>query len=202
MTEKKRGQGEASAEHTEQEKKDKKKLSNEEIIAELELALKKAQEEAAENYDRFLRVSADFENYKKRVTKEKSDLIRYGNDELIKELLPVIDNLERALSHADAEGNEEGIKSGLEMTLQQFLGVLQRFGCTPVCAEGECFDPNRHEAIMEQVSGECEPGHVVSELQKGYLLNDRLVRPAKVIVAKAPTNVEGNAEKKPESETE
>jgi molecular chaperone GrpE len=202
MMEKKGGEGEASAETMEKEKKDKKKLSSEEIIAELELALKKAQEEAAENYDRFLRASADLENYKKRVAKEKTDLIRYGNDELIKELLPVIDNLERALSHADAEGNEEGIRSGLEMTLQQFLGVLQRFGCTPICAEGECFDPNRHEAVMEQATGDCDPGHVVSEVEKGYLLNDRLVRPAKVIVAKAATDVEGDAEKNPESETE
>lgn len=202
MIEKKRGQGEASAEHTEQEKKDKKKLSSEEIITELEAALKKAQEEAAENYDRFLRASADLENYKKRVAKEKADLIRYGNDELIKELLPVIDNLERALSHADTEGNEEGIRSGLEMTLQQFLGVLQRFGCAPICAEGECFDPNRHEAVMEQATGDCDPGHVVSEVEKGYLLNDRLVRPAKVVVAKAATDVDGDAAKNPESETE
>ncbi|MBN1253926.1 MAG: nucleotide exchange factor GrpE [Deltaproteobacteria bacterium] len=196
--EKKGERGETSAEHTEQEKKDKKKRSNEEIITELEAALQKAQEEAQENYDRFLRTSADLENYKKRVAKEKADLIRYGNDELIRELLPVIDNLERALSHADAEGNEEGIRSGLEMTLQQFFGVLQRFGCTPICAEGECFDPNRHEAIMEQATGECDPGHVVSELEKGYLLNDRLVRPAKVVVAKAHVDTEEN----PESETE
>lgn len=198
MMEKKRGRGETSAQHTEQEKKDKKKLSSEEIIAELEIALKKAQEEAAENYDRFLRASADFENYKKRVAKEKSDLIRYGNDELIKELLPVIDNLERALGHAGAEGTEEGIKSGVEMTLQQFLGILQRFGCTPISAEGERFDPNRHEAIMEQATGDCDPGHVVSELERGYLLNDRLVRPAKVIVAKAHEDAKEN----PESETE
>jgi molecular chaperone GrpE len=84
------------------------------------------------------------------------------------------------------------------MTLQQFLEVLQRFGCTPICAEGECFDPNRHEAIMEQATGECDPGHVVSELQKGYLLNDRLVRPAKVVVAKAHEDTEENSE----SETE
>jgi molecular chaperone GrpE len=202
MMEKKRGRGEVSAEGAEQEKRDTKKLSSEEIIAELEIALKKAQEEAAENYDRFLRASADFENYKKRVAKEKSDLIRYGNEELLRELLPVIDNLERALGHADAEGNEEGIRSGLEMTLQQFLGILQRFGVTPVSAEGERFDPNRHEAIMEQATGDHAPGHVVSELEKGYLLNDRLVRPAKVIVAKAPTDVEGDAEENSESETE
>jgi molecular chaperone GrpE len=185
MMEEEKEKGQASAEHRDHEEKDKKKRSSKEVVAELEAALKKAQEEAAENYDRLLRVSADIENYKKRVAKEKSDLIRYGNEELIKELLPVIDNLERALGHANAEGNEEGIRSGVEMTLQQFLGILQRFGVTPITAEGEPFDPTKHEAIMEQATGDYDPGRVVAELQKGYLLNDRLVRPAKVVVAKA-----------------
>jgi len=194
MMEKKKERGEASAEHTEQEKKDKKKLSSEELIAELEAALQKAQEEAKENYDRLLRTSADFDNYKKRIAKEKADLIRYGNEELIKELLPVIDNLERALGHANAEGNEAGIRSGVEMTLQQFSQILQRFGVTPIAAEGERFDPTRHEAIMEQATGDHAPGHVVSALEKGYLLNDRLVRPAKVVVAKAHEDAKSEKE--------
>jgi molecular chaperone GrpE len=83
------------------------------------------------------------------------------------------------------------------MTLQQFFQILQRFGVTPIAAEGERFDPTRHEAIMEQITEDYAPGHVVSELEKGYLLNDRLVRPAKVVVAKAHVNTEEN----PESET-
>jgi molecular chaperone GrpE len=190
MTEGKKGEGQLSAEHTEYEGKDKKKHSSKEGIAELEAALNKAKEEAEENYDRLLRVTADFENYKKRVAKEKSDLTRYGNEELIKALLPVIDNLERALGHASGEGEQEGIKGGVEMTLQQFLQILQRFGITPISAEGERFDPTRHEAIMEQTTGDYAPGHVVSELEKGYLLNDRLVRPAKVVVAKAHEDAE------------
>jgi molecular chaperone GrpE len=198
MTEEKKGQGQVSAEHTEHESKEKKKHGAKEGIAELEAAMIKAKEEAQENYDRLLRVTADFENYKKRVAKEKSDLIRYGNEELLKALLPVIDNLERALEHANAEGNQEGIKGGVEMTLQQFLQILQRFGVTPISAEGERFDPTRHEAVMEQATGAYAPGHVVSELEKGYLLNDRLVRPAKVVVAKAHEAAEGNTE----SETE
>jgi len=198
MTEEKKGQEQSSAEHPEHEGKDKKKHGNKEGLAELEAALNKAKEEARENYDRLLRATADLENYKKRVAKEKSDLIRYGNEELIKALLPVIDNLERALGHANAEGNQEGIRGGLEMTLQQFLQILQRFGVTPISAEGERFDPTRHEAIMEQATGDYAPGHVVSELEKGYLLNDRLVRPAKVVVAKAHEDAEEN----PESETE
>jgi molecular chaperone GrpE len=194
MMEKKKERGEASAEHTEQEKNEQNKLSNEEIITELEAALQKTREETKENYDRLLRVSAEFENYKKRVAREKSDLIRYGNEELLKALLPVIDNLERALGHATAESNQEGIKDGVEMTLQQFLHILQRFGVTPIVAEGARFDPTRHEAVMEQATAAYAPGHVVSELEKGYLLNDRLVRPAKVVVAKAHEDAEANTE--------
>jgi molecular chaperone GrpE len=198
MMEEKKGQGQVSTEHPEHEGKDKKKHGGKEGIAELEAALNKAKEEARENYDRLLRATADFENYKKRVAKEKSDLIRYGNEELLKALLPVIDNLERALEHAQAEGNQEGIKGGVEMTLQQFLQILQRFGVTPISAEGERFDPTRHEAVMEQATGAYTPGHVVSELERGYLLNDRLVRPAKVVVAKATDDAEENTK----SETE
>lgn len=177
-------------EQRQEERKEKKKHGGKEGTSELDAALKKVQEEAAENYDRFLRISADLENYKKRVSREKADLIRYGNEELIKELLPVIDNLERALEHTASEGAQEGIADGVKMTLQQFLGILERFGVTPIAAEGEPFDPTKHEAVMEQTTDNCDPGHVVSELQKGYLLNDRLVRPAKVVVAKAQENAE------------
>ena len=189
MMDGKKEQEHVPAEHPQEERqgarKDKKKHGGKGGIAELEAALQKAQEEAQEHYDRFLRVSADLENYKKRVSKEKADLIKYGNEELIKELLPVIDNLERALEHTSSEGAQEGIADGVAMTLQQFLGILQRFGITPIAAEGEPFDPTKHEAVMEQPTGDYDPGQVVAELQKGYLLNDRLVRPAKVAVAKA-----------------
>jgi molecular chaperone GrpE len=198
MTEEKKGQGHVSAEHPEHEGREKKKQGGKEEMAELEADLSKAKEEAKENYDRLLRAAAELENYKKRVAKEKSDLIRYGNEELLKALLPVIDNLERALEHATGKGNEEGIRGGVEMTLQQFLQILQRFGVTPIAAEGERFDPTRHEAVMEQASDVYAPGHVISELEKGYLLNDRLVRPAKVVVAKALEDAEEN----PKSETE
>jgi molecular chaperone GrpE len=194
MIDGKKEQGHMSAELPQEEKKEKKKHGGREGTSELEAALKKAQEEAAENYDRFLRASADLENYKKRVSKEKADLIRYGNEELIKELLPVIDNLERALEHTSSEGAQEGIVDGVAMTLQLFLGILQRFGVTPIAVEGEPFDPTKHEAVMEQPTDDYNPGHVVAELQKGYLLNDRLVRPAKVAVAKSQENAESEKE--------
>jgi len=194
MMEGKKEQEQVPPEHPREERTDKKKHGGKEGASELDGALKKVQEEAAEHYDRFLRVSADLENYKKRVSKEKADLIRYGNEELIKELLPVIDNLERALEHTASEGAQEGIADGVKMTLQQFIGILQRFGVTPVAAEGEPFDPTKHEAVMEQATGDYDPGQVVAELQKGYLLNDRLVRPAKVVVAKAPDDAESEKE--------
>jgi molecular chaperone GrpE len=194
MIDGKKEQEHVPAEHPQEEKREKKKHGGKEGTAELEAALKKAQEEAAENYDRFLRVSADLENYKKRVSKEKADLIRYSNEELIKELLPVIDNLERALEHTSSDGEQEGIADGVAMTLQQFLGILQRFGVTPITVEGEPFDPTKHEAVMERPTDDYNPGHVVAELQKGYFLNDRLVRPAKVAVAKAQENAESEKE--------
>jgi molecular chaperone GrpE len=194
MIDGKKEQEHMPAEHPQERRKEKKKHGGKEGTSEIEASLKKAQEEAAENYDRFLRVSADLENYKKRVSKEKADLIRYGNEELIKELLPVIDNLERALEHTSSEGAQEGIADGVAMTLQQFLGILQRFGVTCITVEGEPFDPTKHEAVMEQPTDDYNPGHVVAELQKGYLLNDRLVRPAKVAVAKAQENAESEKE--------
>jgi molecular chaperone GrpE len=197
MTEEKRGEGKVSAEHPEPDK-GKERHGKRETVAELEAARDKAQQEAKENYDRFLRVSADFDNYKKRVAKEKADLTRYGNEELIKALLPVIDNLERALEHAVGAGEQGGILEGVEMTLQQFLQILKRFGISPIAATGERFDPTRHEAVMERATAEHDPGHVVLEVEKGYLLNDRLVRPAKVVVAKA----HGDAQAKSESEQE
>jgi molecular chaperone GrpE len=98
------------------------------------------------------------------------------------------------LEHTASEGAQEGIADGVKMTIQQFLGILQRFGVTPIAAEGEPFDPTKHEAVIEQATDDYNPGHVVSELQKGYLLHDRLVRPAKVVVAKAQQNAESEKE--------
>ena len=155
-----------------------------------EIELLKAQVEektklAGENYDQFLRAQAELENYKKRVEREKSSLVKYGNEELIKAILPVIDNLERALNHPQGE-NPDGLTEGIEITLNQLLQVLEKFGVTPVASVGEPFDPSKHEAMMQVESADHEPNTVVSELQKGYFLNDRLLRPAMVSVAQPP----------------
>lgn len=148
---------------------------------------------AEENYDRFLRAQAEIENYKKRVEREKSTLVKYGNEEFIKAILPIIDNLERALDHTPGE-NPDGLMEGIKITLNQLLQVLEKFGVTPIASVGEPFDPSKHEAMMQVESTDHEPNTVVSELQKGYFLNDRLIRPAMVSVARRPKEGQEGAE--------
>jgi molecular chaperone GrpE len=165
---------------------------------ELEIETLKTQVEekgklAGEHYDRFLRTQAELENYKKRVEREKSSLVKYGNEELIKAILPVIDNLERALDHPTGE-NPDGLIEGITITLNQLLQVLEKFGVTPILSVGEPFDPSKHEAMMQVESTGHEPNTVITELQKGYFLNDRLIRPALVSVAQRPRQKEEGEE--------
>lgn len=156
----------------------------EERIAQLEAQLAAKGQEARENWDKLLRERADLENYRKRASREKEELLNYGIKSLVEEVLPVVDNLERALEHA----NEEGLPAlveGVKMTHTLLLTALKKFG---VCAvEGNCgtlFDPAFHQA-MAQVETDGQPGNtIVQEFQKGYLLKERLLRPAMVSVAK------------------
>ena len=140
--------------------------------------------ELSENQERVLRTAADAENFKKRLQREKEEQTRYANESFIRELLTVIDNLERALEHSGSESDQEGLVEGLNMTLKSFLDTLTRFGCTQVEAEGKPFDPNFHEAVSQEESADHEPNTVLNELQKGYMLKERLLRPAMVIVSK------------------
>ena len=144
--------------------------------------------EAKENYDRWLRQAAELENFKKRSAREKADAIRYGNESLIKDLLPVLDNLERALDYAKGGGDGKPLLEGIEMVLKNFLEILGRHGINTVSAVGTPFDPAKHEAIAQIASPEHDPNTVVEEHQKGYYILDRLLRPAQVIVAKSPEN--------------
>ena len=158
-----------------------------EPLPSLEKELEASREECRKNWDQFLRTKADLENYRKRAQREKEDLARFANENILREILPVIDNLERAMTHASQEGGgAEGLIQGVEMTLSQFQKVLEKFGVTPVSAVGEVFDPSRHEAMGQVESSEVPPNTVAQELQRGYLLNERLLRPALVLVAKAP----------------
>jgi len=163
---------------TEKEKREQTPL--EKAHAELEAKAK----DAAERHDQLLRLAAEFENYKKRVQKEKSDLIKFGNDSLLKAVLPILDNLERAIDHGKKMNKNGPLLEGVEIILRQFLTILERFGIKPVAAMGESFDPEKHEAVSQAESDQ-EPDRVISELEKGYLIHERLLRPAKVLVSKA-----------------
>ncbi len=154
----------------------------------LEEQLAAAQEEARKNWDLYLRERADLDNFRRRAQKEKEDLARFANENILKELLPVLDNLERAIEHARQESGagEEGLRQGVEMTLGLFAKSLEKFGVTPIQAEGTPFDPAWHEAMGQLESAEHPANTVVKELQKGYQLNGRLLRPTLVMVAKVP----------------
>ncbi|MBI5420120.1 MAG: nucleotide exchange factor GrpE [Deltaproteobacteria bacterium] len=143
-------------------------------------------DELAEVRNRLVYLAAEFDNYRKRIAREKEALVSFGNERLLRAILPFLDNLERAMALAGASGSPEGLLSGVRMTYEQFLAELRKFGLTQISAEGEMFDPNLHEAIA-LVPWEGKPdGTVLSEARKGYLLSGRLLRPAQVTVAQAP----------------
>ena len=152
--------------------------------AELLEKAKEIQKTADENYDLYMRSLAEIENLKKRYQKDKSDLIKFSNESLVKQLLIVIDNLEKAVSATREENSVVALREGAELTLKGLMDTLGKTGLETVEAEGKPFDPNFHEAISEQEDNSAEPGTVLQELQKGYILNDRLIRPAMVIVSK------------------
>jgi len=156
----------------------------------LELELEMSQERARkvfeqlkDEHERLLRTAADLENYKKRAAREKDDVQRYGNERLVKDLLPVVDNLDRALA---AAASGDALVSGVEMTRRLLLDALGRFGVTNFSAKDQPFDPRLHEALMTVVTAAVAPGMVIEEQQRGYYLHERLIRPAAVVVSSAP----------------
>lgn len=157
----------------------------EEEIKRLSAELASRAKEAADNHERFLRACADLDNYRKRAEKEKADGINFANESLISEMLPVLDNFERALSHAKEE-NLDSLTKGVQLIIEQMCAVFKKFGLQEIKSVGERFDPAVHHAITHEESMEAEPETVVKEFQKGYYLKGRLLRPAMVSVAKAP----------------
>ncbi|MBI5575369.1 MAG: nucleotide exchange factor GrpE [Deltaproteobacteria bacterium] len=131
-------------------------------------------------------LAAEFDNYRKRAAREKESLVAFGNEKLLRAILPFLDNLERAMAQAAASGSIDGLQAGVRLTYDQALSDLKKFGLEQLSAEGEAFDPARHEAIAQTACEGKEEGTVLSEARKGYLLNGRLLRPAQVIVAQAP----------------
>lgn len=131
-------------------------------------------------------LAAEFDNYRKRIAREQESLVAFGNERILLAILPFLDNLERAVSQSQAIENAEALLSGVQMTYEQVLGELRKFGLEQISSVGEPFDPNLHEAIA-RVAWEGKPeGTVLAESRKGYLLNGRLLRPAQVSVAQGP----------------
>ena len=158
----------------------------EDLITDLEKQVHALEEKFKDEHDRLLRTAADYENFKRRTKKELDESLGRGREQVIKEILPVMDNLERALKHATAE---DPLAAGVRMVEKQLLSALERFGVTRFSAVGQPFDPSLHDAIQQVESSELQPGTVAQEFASGYKSNARLIRPAMVAVAKAPSPV-------------
>lgn len=161
---------------------------------ELEEQLEAATAEAKETYDKFLRVSAELENYKKRIAREMEDLRKFANQSLIKNLLPVLDNLELAIKSSAEGKNVNGcLLDGVELTCKEILKVFEKFSVEQIEALGKAFDPRFHEAVMQEETDKHPGNTIINELQKGYLMHDRLIRPSMVVVA-MPKNQQNGQE--------
>jgi molecular chaperone GrpE len=153
----------------------------------LEEKLETAERQAQENHERFLRAAAELDNFRKRKEREISELRKYANQTLLRDLLGVVDNLERALAASRENGEPEGLMEGVDMTLKELLKIFDQFSVKPIESLQQPFDPNLHEAVMQEPSDAFPANTVIKELQKGYMLRDRLLRPAMVVVSKECT---------------
>ena len=170
-------------EHSDKAKQDAahaKPASKKELLSRLE----EAEKESSENYDKYLRACAELENYKKRAAKDRENFIKYGNETLIKDILPTVDSMERALEHASNSDDFEAFVNGLRLIRNTFISVLGKHSVEEIDAIGKDFDPNFHEAMMQVEGKKKEDNKVVEEFEKGYLLNGRLLRPSKVSISK------------------
>lgn len=177
-----RAKGDSESAENEQETGDKppEKMTKSELVKKIQ----QITEEYSTYYDLYLRSQAEMENIKKRARKEKEDWIKFANETLIKEILPVMDNLEMAISHSNDDNSLHALREGVELTLKGLKDSLAKSGLEEVKAQGEPFDPCFHEAVSELVDDNVKPGTVIHELQKGYILNQRLIRPSMVVVSR------------------
>ena len=153
---------------------------------ELQQSLAAKTEEAQALQDKYLRLAAEFENYKRLAQREQREVLRFANENILKELLPVLDNLERAIECSKGSQERDALVQGVELTLKQFLETLTKFGVRPVASVGQAFDPSYHQAVSQVQSSSAPSNTVIEEYQKGYLLHDRVVRPAMVAVVIPP----------------
>jgi molecular chaperone GrpE len=149
------------------------------------LKLKEDAAKAAENWDKFVRLQADFDNIRKRLEREKQEFVRFANEGIILELLNILDDLERTVGMKPAEHQDmTAFLKGVEMILAHLYDMLKQYGVKPIEAEGKPFDPHFHEALMQEVNQDLPEHTIIEELQKGYFLNDKVVRSSKVKVSK------------------
>jgi len=160
-------------------------------LKEMEDKVESIKQEAKENHDRLLRVSAEFENYQKRAAREMNDFRKFANESFVKAMLPVVDNLDRAIeSSSNDKHADSSMLEGVNMTLKEILKVFEQFGVKPFESVGKTFDPSLHQAVMQEETETHPENSVVKELQKGYMMHDRLLRPAMVVVSKTKTTPE------------
>lgn len=143
----------------------------------------------------YLYLLAEFDNYRKNAIKERSDLVKFGSEKLVREFLGLLDNFDRALEAANAEENSGPLYNGVKMIAAEMRALLQRFGVEEVKSEGLVFDPAMHEALSSEPRADVEPGRVVRVFKKAYKMHDKLLRPAQVIVSTAPANSADKTEK-------
>ena len=153
------------------------------LVEELQLALAEKTKQFNELNDKYLRLAAEFDNYKRLAQRDQRDLIRFGNEQLLKELLPVVDNLERAIKASREGGSNDVLIQGVDLTLKQMEGALTKFHVIPVETVGQPFDPATHQAVASVASQKVPEQHVVDEFQRGYRLHDRMLRAAMVSVS-------------------
>jgi molecular chaperone GrpE len=152
-------------------------------LEEARKALAVKTEEAKAFQDKYIRLAAEFENFKRLAQKQKQEYSQFANESLLKELLPIVDNLERALKCVQEGRTTDGLVQGVELTLKQFTETLAKFGVKPIASLGASFDPARHQAVARQESKTASENTVIEEYQKGYQLHDRILRAAMVVVA-------------------
>lgn len=162
-------------------------------MEELKQALAAKTEEIKALQDKYLRLAAEFDNYKRLSQREQRDYARFANESLLKELLPIIDNLERAIRASKENQGRDGLIQGVELILKQFMETLAKLGVRPIPSVGMAFDPSRHQAVARVESSNVPPDSVVEECQRGYYLHDRVLRAAMVTVAAGENTEQGPA---------
>jgi molecular chaperone GrpE len=158
----------------------------EQTLEEAKAGLEEWKNKATQSHDDFLRKHAELENFRKRMEREKADIHRFGHEKMARELLPVLDSLERAIHHADESHDFKDLMDGVQLVEKQFLQALEKFGIQPLKSEGLPFNPHEHEAVGHLESEEHPPDSVIAEHRRGYKIHDRLLRPAMVSVSKTP----------------